>query len=70
MEAGQYSICGTPARSAIPTVDRTYQRCIINIDLERLREAPSLEGDPLQRLADARWATEVHTYFDCKPYWE
>ena len=69
------SLLGTGRKMvAIPwstvTVDRTYQRCIINIDLERLREAPSLGGDLLLRMADTRWATEVHTYFDCKPYWE
>ena len=52
------------------TVDRVYRRCIIIIDLERLIDAPSLDGDPLPRMADAAWATEVHNYFRCKPYWE
>lgn len=51
------------------TVDRMYRRCIIIIDLERLIDAPSLDGDPLPRMADPGWATEVHHYFRCKPYW-
>jgi sporulation protein YlmC with PRC-barrel domain len=52
------------------TVDRVYQRCIINIDLERLIDAPSPDGDPLPRMADPGWAKEIHAYFGCKPYWE
>ena len=52
------------------TVDRVYQRCIINIGLERLIDAPSLDGDLLPRMADPSWATSVHDYFGCKPYWE
>ena len=51
-------------------VDHAYQRCIINIDLERLIDAPSLDGDVLPRMADPVWATQVHAYFGCKPYWE
>jgi sporulation protein YlmC with PRC-barrel domain len=52
------------------TIDRVYQRCVVNIDLERLIEAPSLEGDPVPRMADPRWAKQVHDYFGCKPDWE
>jgi sporulation protein YlmC with PRC-barrel domain len=52
------------------TIDRVYQRCVVNIDLERLIDAPSLDGDPLPRMADPGWASRVHAYFDCKPYWE
>ena len=52
------------------TIDRVYQRCVVNIDLDRLIDAPSLDGDPLPRMADLGWATRVHAYFGCKPYWE
>ena len=52
------------------TIDSAYQRCVINIGLERLIDAPSLDGDVLPRMADPSWATEVHAYFGCKPYWE
>ncbi len=52
------------------TVDRMYQRCAINTDLERLIDAPSLDGDFLHRMADPSWATEVHSYFCCRPYWQ
>jgi sporulation protein YlmC with PRC-barrel domain len=52
------------------TVDRVYQRCVISIDIERLIDAPSVDGDFLARMADPGWATEVHAYFGCKPYWE
>lgn len=52
------------------SVDRAYQRCIIKIDLERLIDAPSIDGDLFPRMADPSWATAVHAYFGCKPYWE
>ena len=52
------------------TVDRVYQRCVINVELERLIDAPSLDGDPFPRMADPSWATKVHAFFGCKPYWE
>ena len=52
------------------TVDRVYRRCVININLERLIDAPSLDGDFLPRMADPSWATQFHSYFDCKPFWE
>jgi hypothetical protein len=51
-------------------VDRDYQRCVINSDLERLIDAPGLDGDPLPRMADLGWAMELHVYFGCKPYWD
>jgi len=52
------------------TVDRAYQRCVINTDLERLIDAPGLDGDPMPRMADPGWAMELHVYFGCKPYWD
>jgi len=52
------------------TVDQAYQRCVINTDLERLIDAPGLDGDPLPRMADPGWAMELHVYFGCKPYWD
>jgi hypothetical protein len=51
-------------------VDRAYRRCVININLERLIDAPGLDGDFLPRMADPSWATQVHAYFGCKPFWE
>jgi sporulation protein YlmC with PRC-barrel domain len=52
------------------TIDRVYQRCVVNIDLERLIDAPGLEGDSWPRMTDPRWAKQVHAYFGCKPDWE
>jgi hypothetical protein len=43
---------------------------VINIEIERLIDAPSLDGDVFPRMADPGWATAVHTYFGGKPYWE
>jgi len=52
------------------TLDSVYHRCVINLDLERLFDAPSLDEDLLPRMADPGWATAVHAYFGSKPYWE
>ena len=52
------------------TVDRDYQRCMLNVRLERLVDAPSLDGDLLPTMADPKWATEVHAFFGCDPYWK
>jgi sporulation protein YlmC with PRC-barrel domain len=52
------------------TIDRVYQRCVINVDLGRLIDAPSLDEDPLPHGPDASWAAKVHAFFGCKPYWE
>lgn len=52
------------------TIDRAYQRCVLNIDQQRLVSAPGIDGDLLPRMTDPRWASEVHAYFGCKPYWE
>ena len=69
------SFPGTEQRLfAIPwgavTIDRAFQRCVVNIDLQRLISAPSLGEEVLPRMTDLHWATAVHTYFGCKPYWE
>jgi len=52
------------------SVDAVYQRCVVNVALERLIDAPNPDGDLLPRMADPGWATEVHAYFGCKPYWK
>jgi hypothetical protein len=52
------------------TVDRAYRRCIICVDRQQLLGAPTFEDDIPRQMADAQWATEVHAYFGCKPYWE
>jgi PRC-barrel domain protein len=52
------------------TVDRVYRRCVLNIDLERLIDAPSLDGDFLPRMSDPSWATELHAHLGCRPYWK
>jgi sporulation protein YlmC with PRC-barrel domain len=49
------------------TIDQIHQRCVINIDLSRLMDAPSLDEDPWPHMADGRWAAKVHDYFGCKP---
>ena len=52
------------------TIDRAFQRCVINVDRQHLFDAPTFDGDIQRKMANTRWATELHAYFRCKPYWE
>jgi len=51
-------------------VDTEYQRCAIDVDVDRLKGAPGIDDDLLPQMADFGWAVDVHAYFGCKPYWE
>lgn len=52
------------------SVDAAYKRCVIKVGLERLIDAPSLDGDLLPRMSEPSWAMEVHAHFGCTPYWK
>lgn len=43
---------------------------VLNIDKERLKNAPGFDKDHWPSMADQRWATEVHSYYQSRPYWE
>lgn len=44
-------------------VDGVYPRCIVDIDLERLTGAPSLDGNLLLAMANPTWVGAVHAHF-------
>jgi PRC-barrel domain len=52
------------------TVDQACQRCILNADLQRLVDAPTIDGNILAQMANTRWAQKVHAYYGCRPNWE
>lgn len=48
-------------------VDR---RCfILDVDAERLTQAPGFDKDHWPSMADLTWASEVHAYYDQRNYW-
>ena len=52
------------------TLDADNKCFILNIDKERLKNAPGFDKDHWPSMADLRWATEVHSYYQRRPYWE
>jgi sporulation protein YlmC with PRC-barrel domain len=52
------------------TLDADNKCFILNIDKERLKNAPGFDKDHWPSMADQRWATEVHSYYQRRPYWE
>ena len=52
------------------TLDAVENRFLLDVSKERLESAPGFDEDHWPAMADRRWATEVHAYFDVQPYWE
>ena len=52
------------------TLDAVEHRFLLDISKERLESAPGFDEDHWPAMADRRWATDVHAYYDVNPYWE
>lgn len=52
------------------TLDADRKCFILDVDKERLENAPGFDKSHWPAMADLTWATEVHTYYGVKPYWE
>ena len=46
------------------------KKLVLNIDKEKLKKAPGFDKGAWPNMADDRWVTEIHSYYDQKPYWE
>lgn len=42
---------------------------VLDVDEERLKEAPGFDKDHWPSMADERWATNLHQYYSATPYW-
>ena len=51
-------------------MDTDNHRFILDVDKERLNNAPGFDKDHWPSMADPSWATQVHTYYSTRPYWE
>lgn len=45
------------------------QTFVLDVTRERLKNAPSLDGDQINRVADLDVARSVHAYYGLPPYW-
>ena len=52
------------------TLDAGEQRFILNVPKEKLENAPGFDKDHWPSMADSTWATEIHAYYDVRPYWD
>jgi sporulation protein YlmC with PRC-barrel domain len=49
----------------------TENKCFrMNVAKERFEQAPGFDKDHWPTMADQRWAEEVHTYYNARPYWQ
>ncbi|HEX5413891.1 MAG TPA: PRC-barrel domain-containing protein [Terriglobia bacterium] len=52
------------------TIDKNEKRFILNVDKERLKNAPGFDKDRWPNMADRAWGAQVFTYYGSKPYWD
>jgi sporulation protein YlmC with PRC-barrel domain len=50
--------------------DPTHKVFVLNVDHDRLKNAPGFDKDNWPEFADPRWATGIHSYYGAQPYWE
>lgn len=52
------------------TMDTNRKAFILDVDKERLLNAPGFDKDHWPAMADQTWAGQVHTYYGVRAYWE
>jgi len=50
-------------------LDARAKNFILDVGKEKLESAPGFDKDHWPSMADSRWATELHGYYDVVPYW-
>lgn len=52
------------------TLDAGNHNFILDVPEQRLKDAPGFDKDHWPTMADERWASQVHSYYHSRPYWE
>ncbi|KON80484.1 PRC-barrel domain-containing protein [Azoarcus sp. PA01] len=52
------------------TLDTDRKCFILDVDAERLRNAPGFDKDHWPSMADPTWASEIHAYYGQQNYWQ
>ncbi|WP_415764357.1 PRC-barrel domain-containing protein [Pseudomonas sp. ZB1P45] len=50
------------------SLDTLNKRFVLNIEKERLENAPGFDKDSWPNMADKSWATEIHSFYGTKPF--
>jgi sporulation protein YlmC with PRC-barrel domain len=49
-------------------LDTKNKRFVLNVEKDRLKDAPGFDKDKWPDMADQSWAKEIHSYYGTKPY--
>jgi sporulation protein YlmC with PRC-barrel domain len=49
-------------------LDTVNKRFVLNVERERLQDAPGFDKDQWPDMADSEWARGIHAYYGSKPY--
>lgn len=52
------------------TLDTDNKCFVMDIDKERLENAPGFDKDDWPNMADPQFANSIHQYYDRRPYWQ
>lgn len=50
------------------TLDAQNKRFVLNVEKDRLSQAPGFHKDKWPNMADQTWANEIHAYYGTKPH--
>ncbi len=50
------------------TLDTKNKRFVLNVEKDRLKDAPGFDKDHWPNMSDQSWARELHSYYGSKPY--
>ena len=50
-------------------LDAPNHRFILDVERERLENAPGFDKDDWPDTSDRDWGAQIHDHYDCKPYW-
>jgi uncharacterized protein YrrD len=52
------------------TLDTDNKCFVLDVDKQRLKDAPGFDKDHWPSMADQQFSTQVHTFYRARPYWE
>lgn len=52
------------------TLDTENKRFILNVDKERLKNAPGFDKDNWPDTTNPEWGSRIYSYYGIKPYWD
>jgi sporulation protein YlmC with PRC-barrel domain len=52
------------------TLDTDKKCFLLDVDKDRLENAPGFDPSHWPSMADQTWASQIHSYYGTRPYWE